>query len=220
MASPSILIVEDDDANRTSLVRALKGAGYDVIGAPTFENARQLLAAQHFDLLITDLRLGGFNGLQLLVNRPLPAIVITGFADSVLETEAKHLGAGFLVKPFTLTALFKLVEEKLGAQPQVTFDKARRWVRKPIAEELVVRVDDSQARVLDVSYGGMRFELDEAAELPPSFDINVPEKDLAVHVDLVWQSRTQEGNWLCGVALSQIDNATANAWHGLVDAIA
>jgi DNA-binding response OmpR family regulator len=218
--APSILIVEDDDANRTSLVRALKGAGYDLTGAPTFENARQLLATQRFDLLITDLRLGGFNGLQLLVNRATPAIVITGFADPVLETEAKHLGAAFLVKPFTLAELFKLVEEKLGAQPQVAFDKARRWVRKPIAEELLVDVDDSRARVLDVSYGGLRFELDEAAELPPSFDINVPAKDLAVHVDLVWQGRTHEGSWLYGVALSQVDNATANAWHGLVDALA
>jgi DNA-binding response OmpR family regulator len=219
MAS-TILIVEDDDANRTGLMKILKGAGYEVVGAATFEEGRQLLAAQHFDLLITDLRLGGFNGLQLLVSKPLPAIVITGYADPVLETEAKHLGAGFLVKPFGAAALRSLVEEKLGAQPQVTFDKTRRWVRKPIAEALEVRVDDARARVLDVSYGGLRFELDDTGELPPSFDINVPDKDLDVHVDLVWQSRTNEGQLLCGVALSQIDSATANAWHGLVDALA
>jgi DNA-binding response OmpR family regulator len=216
----SILIVEDDAPNRAALTKALTGAGYDVVGTATFDGARQALASQHFDLLVTDLRLGGFNGLQLLVNRPMPAIVITGFADTVLETEAKHLGAGFLVKPFALDSLFSLVEEKLGSQPQVTFDKARRWVRKPIADELVVRVDDSRARVLDVSYGGLKFEVANDAELPPSFDINVPAQDLAVHVDLVWQSRTDEGNWLCGVALSQLDLATANAWHGLVDAIA
>jgi hypothetical protein len=48
----------------------------------------------------------------------------------------------------------------------------------------------------------------------------LPTKDVAVHVDLVWHSRTHQGNWLCGAALSQIDAATANLWQGLVDAIA
>ena len=65
-------------------------------------------------------------------------------------------------------------------------------------------------------------ELDDNAvlSLPPSFEINLPTKDVAVHVDLVWQSRTNEGSWLCGAALSQTDTATASAWHGLVDALA
>jgi DNA-binding response OmpR family regulator len=218
--APAVLIVEDDAANGAWLIRVVSDAGYDVLGASTFDEARQLLNTRRFDLLITDLRLGGFNGLQLLLGRPMNAIVITGYADHVLETEAKHLGAGFLVKPFTAVELLKAVEEKLGSQAAATFGTPRRSVRKRVAGELVVRVDDAPARVLDVSYGGLRFELDEDAELPPSFDINLPSNDFAVHVDLVWQSRTHEGSWLCGVALSQTDIATADAWHGLVDALA
>jgi hypothetical protein len=57
------------------------------------------------------------------------------------------------------------------------------------------------------------------AALPPSFDVTLPTKDVAVHVDLVWQRRTYQGNWLCGAVLSQTDPAAAAAWHGLVDAV-
>ena len=50
--------------------------------------------------------------------------------------------------------------------------------------------------------------------------MKLPTKDVAVHVELVWQSKTDEGNWLCGAVLSHIDTFTAQAWHGLVDAVA
>jgi DNA-binding response OmpR family regulator len=217
-----ILLVEDDYASRTGLVKILKNAGYEVYDAATFDEGRRLLNEKSPDLLVVDLRLGGFNGLQLIVTHPMPAIVITGFADPVLETEAKHLGADFLIKPFSPSALLRLIDEKLGTDAEASFDTPRRWARKPVAGELVARVDSSRARILDVSYGGMRFELDDNAvlTLPPSFEVNLPSKDVAVHVDLVWQSRTTDGSWLCGAAVSQTDTATASAWHGLVDALA
>ena len=117
MAS-KILIVEDDNANRTGLVQLLRGAGYDAIGAATFEQGRQLMIAENPDLLITDIRLEGFNGLQLIITRlqPIPVIVITGFADRILEMEVKHLGADYLVKPVSPSALLTLIAEKLKAQ--------------------------------------------------------------------------------------------------------
>jgi len=219
-----ILIVEDDDASRAGLVQLLERAGYDVLSASTFEDGRRLLIRETPDLLITDLRLEEFNGLQLIITRPppLPAIVITGFADPVLEKEAKRLGAEYLIKPFLPSALLRLVEKKVGAQAATTFGTPRRWTRKQVAGGLLAQVESSRARIVDVSYGGLRFELDEnpAWTLPPSFDITLPTSDVAVHVDLVWQSRTQDGNWLCGAALSQIDADAARAWHGLVDALA
>jgi DNA-binding NtrC family response regulator len=221
MAS-KILIVEDDNANRTGLVQLLRGAGYDAIGAATFEQGRQLLVAEHPDLLITDIRLEGFNGLQLIITQlhPIPAIVITGFADRILETEAKHLGADYLVKPFSPQALLTLIAEKL--KPRVMYSVERRWARKPVTEGLFAQLETARARVVDVSYGGLRLALpDDATDmLPPAFDVTLPTKDVAVHVELVWQSRTQEGTWLCGAALCHIDTVTAQAWHGLVDGVA
>jgi DNA-binding response OmpR family regulator len=214
-----ILIVEDDNSNRTGLIQLLNQAGYDTIGAATFEKGRQLLQTENPDLLITDLRLEAFNGLQLIITRlkPIPTIVITGFADRVLETEAKHLGAAYLVKPFLPTALLDLIEELLG--PQVGAERERRWVRKPVSG-LPAQIDSSRAQVLDVSYGGLRLELDDESTLPSSFDVTLPSKDVAVHVDLVWQHRTDHGSLVCGAALSQADPSTATLWHGFVDAIA
>ena len=67
------------------------------------------------DLLIADVRLGAFNGLQLLAMglRHIPAIVITGFPDPVLEAEARQLGATFLLKPIEPAGLLTLVKELL-----------------------------------------------------------------------------------------------------------
>jgi DNA-binding NtrC family response regulator len=218
MAS-KILIVEDDNANRSGLVQLLRGAGYDAIGAATFEEGRHLLIAENPDLLITDVRLEGFNGLQLIITQlnPIPAIVITGFLDRTLETEAKRLGADYLVKPFAPSALLTLIAEKL--KPQVMFDVERRWTRKRV-EGLFAQLETARARVVDVSYGGLRLELQDVAAdtLPPAFDVKLPAKAVAVHVELVWQSRTHDGLWLCGAALSHIDTVTAQAWQGLVDA--
>jgi two-component system chemotaxis response regulator CheY len=214
-----ILIVEDDNSNRTGLIQLLNRAGYDAIGAATFEKGRELLKAENPDLLITDLRLEAFNGLQLIITRlkPIPTIVITGFADRVLETEAKHLGAAYLVKPFLPSALLDLIEERLRAT--TSSEEERRWLRKPVGG-LPAQIDSSKARVIEVSYGGLRLELDDESTLPASFDVMLPTADVAVHVDLVWQHRTDRGRWVCGAALSQPDPATATVWHGFVDAIA
>ena len=217
-----ILLVEDDPAIRSGLVQFLRQAGYDVIGAATFALGRHLLTAANPDLLITDIRLEEFNGLQLIVTRlnPIPAIVITGFPDRLLELEARRLGADYLVKPFAPSALLRLIENKL--KPQAAFGMERRWVRKRVTEGLPARVDASRARVVDVSYGGLALELDDnpPSTLPTSFDVTLPTKDVAVHVDLVWQNRTRQGNWLCGAALAQTDSAAASAWYGFVDAVA
>lgn len=214
-----ILIVEDDNSNRAGLIQLLNQAGYEAIGAATFEEGRQLLKRENPDLLITDLRLEGFNGLQLIITRlnPIPAIVITGFADRILETEAKHLGAAYLVKPFSPSALLTLIEERL--KPHATFDVERRWARKPVSG-LPAQIESARARVVDVSYGGLRLELDDESTLPPSFDVRLPTKDVALHVDLVWQTRTNEGSWLCGASLSPTDPRTESRWQGLVDALA
>src|SRR4051794_23347766 len=114
-----VLIVEDDDASRTGLVQLLEQAGYEVISAATFDEGRRLLETENPDLLITDLRLEDFNGFQLIITRrpPLPAIVITGYADPVLENEAKRLGADYLVKPFLPSVLLRLVKKKIGSLP-------------------------------------------------------------------------------------------------------
>jgi DNA-binding response OmpR family regulator len=217
-----VLIVDVDDMRRSDLLQTLREEGYEVTAADSFQQARRLLKETEPDLLITDVRLKEFNGLQLVLTRraPAPAIVLADVSDPILETEARKLGAEYLPRPFSLPALLQLVEKALERHD--SFAIARRWVRKPAPQWLFAQVEAAQARILDVSYGGLRLEMqdDSASALPSSFDVALPMKDVSVHVDLVWQSHADDGSWMCGVELSQGDAAAAQAWHGVVDAIA
>jgi DNA-binding response OmpR family regulator len=70
------------------------------------------------DVVVADVRLGEYNGLQLAVQAraldPVPAIIVTsGFDDPVLKAEAERLGATFLMKPLEPAKLLELISSKL-----------------------------------------------------------------------------------------------------------
>jgi DNA-binding NtrC family response regulator len=116
-----ILIVDDDDGTRRFLSTVLTRAGYDVVAGEGVESGMSVLNEEApLDLLITDIRLGEFNGLQLLAmnRRAVPAIVVTGFPDPVLEAQARQFGATFLLKPIQSAGLLTLVADLL-AEPSV-----------------------------------------------------------------------------------------------------
>jgi DNA-binding response OmpR family regulator len=212
-----VLIVDDDRTTREGLAEFLEGAGYDAIAVGTFEEAMRILRTDTPDLLIADVRLGPFNGLQLVISspRPVPAIIITGFADPVLEADAKRRGADYVLKPVSPSRLLDLVAHKLSASQQ-SFRKARKWERKPVAGGLAANVADKPARIVDVSYGGIRFEIDQKADvMPASFNITFPSVSVSVEAQLVWKNPIGEQTWLCGAALSR----ETPEWYGLVDAI-
>src|SRR5689334_20905714 len=89
-----ILIVDDDEATRRGLAALLERAGYRVAVAGSLQDGRFALSTEQPDLLISDVRLGAFNGLQLVATAPrsIPTIMITGYPDPVLVTEAHRLG--------------------------------------------------------------------------------------------------------------------------------
>jgi DNA-binding NtrC family response regulator len=81
-----ILVVDDAAPVRHMLKELLAGAGYDVLAAGSFEEGRQLADSANPDLMLIDVRLGEYNGLQLAVrervNHPeRPIIVMTGHSD-------------------------------------------------------------------------------------------------------------------------------------------
>jgi DNA-binding response OmpR family regulator len=220
-ASPStLLIVDDDAATREGLAQMLAGAGYRVITADTFARAQQSLKTNKPDLLIADVRLGDFNGLQLIATSPFPirAIVVTGFADAALERDARQLGAEYLIKPITRAALLDLIERQLRQPLRATAE--RRWRRKRLAAALSTTVNRSPARLLDVSYGGMRLQVDNfPEELPQEFAVTLPDSDRLVHVEVVWKIRQQDHAWLCGAELAEANTLMTSAWRDLVDAV-
>jgi DNA-binding response OmpR family regulator len=217
-AIPRVLIVEDDESSRDGMAKLLARSGYCAMTAGTFSEGLHALAG-HPDLLIVDIRLGEFNGLQLIAkSQTIPAVVVTAYADPVLEGEARRLGADYLEKPIAPSALLAVVKRKLevGAAPT----PIRKWQRKPVAITIPTYIGKQPARLVDISYGGVRVELDRIdGDVPPAFDVSFPTSRLAVHVEVVWKRRRDEEHWLCGGRVAAPNPVAAAAWRGLVDAI-
>src|SRR3990172_12997471 len=107
MANPrsSILVVDDEPAMRLLLSSVLKDEGHDVTTASSGEEALQLIAKRHYHLLLTDLKMPGISGLELLerVKRDDPGtavILLTAFGTVEGAVEAMRMGAvHYLLKP-------------------------------------------------------------------------------------------------------------------------
>jgi DNA-binding NtrC family response regulator len=100
-----VLVVDDDESVRRIVKRWLTDAGCAVSLCDNFAMARQQLVASPPDVLLTDVRLGAYNGLQLVIlakdQRPdMLAIVMSAYDDPVIRKEAAHCGARYLLKPF------------------------------------------------------------------------------------------------------------------------
>ncbi len=109
-----ILIVDDEPAILDGMASALSGEAREVVACRTFDEARQKLLAEKFDVLLTDVRLGAFNGLQLVIlardrNPEMRIVVFSGFDDSVLRSEAARARAEFILKPLTAEQLLDMM---------------------------------------------------------------------------------------------------------------
>lgn len=107
------LVVDDDPFVVALVQRALEQAGWTVHVARSFEEGRNLLNLRP-DLLIADVRLGGFNGLYLAIlarelNSKARILVISGYDDPVIRRDATEFGATFLAKPFTPSQLLDAI---------------------------------------------------------------------------------------------------------------
>ena len=113
----TILVVEDEEKLRRVIELQLKTAGYEVEQAGTAEEAHKL--ADHADVILTDLRLPGQSGLELLTelrsqDSRTPVIVMTAFGSIETAVEAMKAGAvDFLPKPFSLDHLMTVIEKAL-----------------------------------------------------------------------------------------------------------
>lgn len=117
-----ILVIEDDDLMRMSLETELSLAGYRVTVAENGYKALELARHHHFDLVVSDVRMAGMDGLQALsalkeVQPSARSIVITGYADPDAPIQAVKLKVDdYLLKPFTSDDLLRSVRQSLQAQ--------------------------------------------------------------------------------------------------------
>ena len=111
MPGESILIVEDEKATGWALAQTLKEDGYEATVVGSSEDALKHLSKRNCHLLVTDVRLPGMNGVDLvkaLRKAPPspPAIVITAYGTQELKEKAAKAGAdAWFVKPFNVREL-------------------------------------------------------------------------------------------------------------------
>jgi two-component system, NtrC family, response regulator PilR len=115
----SILIVDDERSIQVGLKGLLTKEGHEVATAGSGEEALRLLDSQSFDLLLTDLRMPGVDGMSLLKQvkerRPdICVIMMTAYGSEKVAVEAMKAGAhGYLVKPFDNEEVKILVRQVL-----------------------------------------------------------------------------------------------------------
>lgn len=113
---PKILIIEDDTSFGQMLQKFLSRNGYDVLLSSTGADGEIQIKDNILDLILTDLRLPDYDGLQLvnLVKNKIPVIVMTGYAEVQSAVEAMKKGAyDYVSKPFTPDQILKTIENAL-----------------------------------------------------------------------------------------------------------
>ena len=119
----NVLVVEDDEELRNTLVNALARAGFGAFGASSVREARSKLRNQKFACLLFDIHLGDeradeviaeLRGLRSHPNADTPIIVVSGHLDRDLIGSIRAHVQGALVKPFRLDAVLEAVKRVAG----------------------------------------------------------------------------------------------------------
>lgn len=162
MEGKRILIVDDEIAVCTMLAEALKAEGHECESALSGKEALHLMAAKSFDLTISDLRMPGMSGLELLEecrkkHPDMAFMIATGEADVRVGIEAMKKGAGdYLIKPIQLDALAAAVRRVIETKGmEVELARYR--------QKLEVMVED-RTRQLEAARRRIELTYDETLE--------------------------------------------------------
>ena len=123
MKSFSVLVADDEEIVRKTVVDFLKASGHSVHQVEDGVQALTAMEADQYDLLIADVRMPRMGGVTLLAecrrkHPELPVIVMTGHGDEMMSREVVALGArSLLTRPFALRDLGKIVEDLWESDP-------------------------------------------------------------------------------------------------------
>jgi len=153
-----ILIVEDDEVCRLPMEAQLTRAGHEVVGVDRVDKALDCLEAGDVDIVLTDVRLPGKSGLELIRelqgrNAPPHVIVITAYGTIAQAVEAMKLGAhDYLTKPVSAEEIL-LKLERLAEFDQMRRDRQRlqQELERRFSVGGMVGISASMRRVLGMA---------------------------------------------------------------------
>ena len=120
-----ILVIDDEDLIIRSLAKLLEKTGYEAFIAKTGLDAMVMVEEESFDLIISDIRMPGINGIEAIKGiynilekkgeaNP-PVLFITGYADKECQQAAKALDPiDYIYKPFDIMELVNRIKIALG----------------------------------------------------------------------------------------------------------
>lgn len=150
-----VIFIEDDELVRRASVQSLQLAGFDVVGFPSVEAAQPALAGAGPGVIVSDIRLPGASGLELLQHcheqlPDVPVVLVTGHGDISMAVQAMRDGAyDFVEKPFAAERLIDTVRRALERRRLVLENLA---LRRDLAERdaLVPRIIGRSAAIEQV----------------------------------------------------------------------
>lgn len=138
----SLLVVDDDEFVRHSLVRILEGNGYRCASAGDVQSAKALLGSSSFDLVLCDIQMPGASGMELLAQisaelSNVATVMVTGIDDADVARRAIDMGAyGYVVKPFRTNEILINV---MNALRRLDLERQRRRHGEELESKLIDR---------------------------------------------------------------------------------
>ena len=148
MRSRKVLVVDDDAVVNKSITRVLSGEGYQVRETMSGREALAELEHQQYDLVFTDIKMPGMDGLEMTsrvkkAHPEIPVVVITGFGTEANENKARELGvSGFLRKPLTPEMIIENADRALREREE-TQEAIRRSALAMVATPAAVTAPEA-----------------------------------------------------------------------------
>jgi two-component system, NtrC family, response regulator HydG len=156
MAASTVLVVDDDEANRVTLERILSREGYRVVHADSGRAAMERLRDDRVDLVLTDLKMPGMSGIDLLragrkVDPDLEVVVMTAYGTVETAVEAMKEGAyDFVAKPLKRLELVSALSKALEKRSLQVENRRLREQLAAIGEGEMIGRSDAMRSMLDM----------------------------------------------------------------------
>lgn len=203
-----LLLAEDEGSFAASLKSVLENAGMEVTIAADGEIAKRLLDADHYAIILSDIRMPKVTGIDLLqhvqATRPkLPVVLMTGFSELADAKKAAELGAkGFLNKPFRLKDLTDQLEKILNQTDEEWTKKEENFSALRIEEFLSGQDIKYEIFVKVESRGFVRIAAEGSTLSKPQVKVlkerglrllYIRKTDLLKYIGLNWEIKGETG---------------------------
>ena len=214
-----VLVADERPDSLHFTVDLLKRRDHVVAGASNMDDVHWWLSGWPIDLLVVSPDFAGGSGVQLahqarIVQPEMAALLVDAAGCDAVTSDAGRRGIDVVHHPVESQEFAHAVRTMLG---RVT--RRPRWPRKEIGHSVTMRAGDSIARLVDVSYGGLKVEVTEDYVLRSPVELDFPRADLRVSAEVVWSTRPEQGHTCIFGAAVGVPPTDATEWRAFVDRI-